>query len=216
METVGRLAGSPLSPGPNGFPRNGPSALLAAVLPLFTAYMMRSTLVTATTRRNLNMRPLPTVLFHVQPLIPHAQSITEAVQRELSTATYEYLSAQPVDTLIQHLYTENQIFLPHLRRDQISFDHFEDYLSPYIDPPLIGQAGQRIFKDTHRGMLFAFDVGFVGKKRFFNLKPSRTEPSYPLAHVGENTLTIYIPQRNRDMPQIEQSFEETISLIELY
>ncbi|MBR1005039.1 hypothetical protein [Bradyrhizobium liaoningense] len=159
----------------------------------------------------------PTVLFNGSSLMQHAHSITQKVQNELSTATYEYLSAQPVDTLVQKLYTDNQIYLPYLRRDQIHHTHFEGYIGPYVEPPSqYSRLGQRKYQDISRGIIWAFHVGFVGDKRYFSLKPSKADSKHPLALLGEDKLTVYIPQRNNAMPQIEASFENTLALIDVY
>jgi hypothetical protein len=162
------------------------------------------------------MKPNPIILFHGQSLIQHAHSITAKIQQQVSSASYEYLSAEPVDTLIQHLYSENQIILPYLKRDQISHDHFEYYLEPYIDPPKATRFGQRRFTNPTKGIIFAFEVGFVGEKRYFTMSPSKSEPNHPLAYVGDESLTVYIAQQNRRMPEVEQAFENTLALIDAY
>jgi hypothetical protein len=89
------------------------------------------------------MNKLPTVLFNGTPLMQHAHSLTAKVQKTVSAAAFEYLSAEPIEALIQRLYTENEIILPYLRRDQISYEHFESYLAPYIEAPVLDRLGQR-------------------------------------------------------------------------
>jgi hypothetical protein len=162
------------------------------------------------------MRPQPNVLFNGTPLMQFAHTTTAAAVKTVENEKYEYLTAQPVDALIQRLYTENEIILPRLDRDRISYEHFESYIGPYVEEVPRDRTGKQNFKDLTRGILFAFEVGFVGDKRYFKLKPNKSEPTHPLAYVGDTTLTVYIPQRNNSVQFIQSAFEETLSLIDIY
>ena len=162
------------------------------------------------------MRPQPTVLFNGTPLMQFAHTTTAAAVKAVENESYEFLTAQPVDALIQRLYTENQIVLPRLDRDRISYEHFDSYIGPYVEEVPRDRTGKQNFKDLSRGILFAFEVGFIGDKRYFKMKPSKPEPNHPLAYVGDTTLTVYIPQRNHTVDFIQGAFEQTLSLIDIY
>jgi hypothetical protein len=93
------------------------------------------------------MRPQPIVLFNGTPLMQFAHTVTAKAQKTVENEKYEYLTAQPVDALIQRLYTENEIVLPRLNRDQISHEHFESYIGPYVEAIPHDRFGNQKFKD---------------------------------------------------------------------
>ena len=162
------------------------------------------------------MRPQPTVLFNGGNLMDFAHTTTSNAQTTVEAMSHDQLMAQPVDALIQELYRENEIVLSRLDRDGITQDHFDSYLQVYTQVVPRDRTGRMQINDPTNGTLFAFDVPYIGEKRFFNLKPTTSEPKHPLAYVGENSLTIYIAQRNSSVRDITASFEETVALIETY
>lgn len=145
-----------------------------------------------------------------------ANGTTAAAVKIVESGTHEYLTAQPVDALIQRLYKDSEIVLPRLDRDNISFDHFDSYIGPYIEDAPRDQTGHQKFNDLSRGNLFAFEIAFVGNKRCFSLRPNRTTDTRPLAYVGDTSLIVYIPQRNHAVDFIQSQFEQSIASIESY
>jgi hypothetical protein len=92
------------------------------------------------------MRPQPIVLFNGTPLMQFAHTMTAKAQKTVENEKYEYLTAQPVDALIQRLYMENEIVLPRLNRDPQHIGKQNKLLSDIRAHP--AGAGQKLDGDA--------------------------------------------------------------------
>lgn len=137
--------------------------------------------------------------------------VLRKVQAEISTLSYEVLiTAQTNDDLVQSLYDQHQIELPHLKRDEAVHDHFQYYLSRYVNP------GPQKHQDVTQGTVFCVEVPFVGDKKYFDLRPDAYDNAIPQGHVEDQRLTLYVAAKNLTPDAVQAKFEQALDAVERY
>lgn len=156
-------------------------------------------------------KPYPVWLFTGQRVIDKAHQITSQVVSELSRANLSTLTSKPIDDLVQALYSQHEIVLPFLLREQAAHETFEFFYAPYLT--MMHNIDFKTLDDRRHGTIYALDVPFKGDGRYFRSRPTATNFKPQLAVIGENTITLYVPQANLDLRGVQQSFDSMINNI---
>ncbi|MET4736694.1 hypothetical protein ABIF73_000833 [Bradyrhizobium japonicum] len=156
--------------------------------------------------------PYPTWLFTGQRIIDEAHQITSIVCSRIAVADLPSLTAKPVDGLVQDLYNDHYIELPRLHRNDAVHDTFEFYFAPYLT--VMHNIDFKTLNDQRRGPIFALDVPFSGDARYLRTRPTATALKPPLAHIGEQKLTLYVPKETDSSDYVQRRFNSMLDNIE--